>query len=325
MSLAPQDTGDFTLTHEQDFPGSSCYSAYYHISFSAHHQFFSQEELRLNDYTHGRGLAPRRADGPPRGFPDPKVGLVPVFLPSSIGWRHVSCRTPTVLALGFGSETVTLRVGKEGESEDFVIHRNVITARSAFVSEALKGEWREASSGIIPMPDDEPEVFVLYQQWLYTGCIFSDDRSGPAQGRAREYEILIKCYALGEKLMDTIFKDCVVDAISSLLFTTQVFNPKLTQLVYDMTPQGSPLRKLWQDIYLLCGSPSWLDDVHDPDSDFAVELSRRQMRFTRPQHGAMALLDPCSYHEHEDGKCYITSSISVLNEGNRGIISARWR
>lgn len=177
------------------------------------------------------------------------------------------------------------------------------------------------------MPDDEPHILGLYQQWLYSGCITSDDRGSTPKEKAKEYERLVKCYILGEKLLDSIFKDCIIDTIMSLLMTTHLFDPSLTNLVYDCTPPASPLRKLWLDIYIFCGSPSWLDDSHDPHPDFTIELSRKQMGFwlgARPVDGARFLLEPCTYHEHEDGKCYRGSAVHVVNEGARAVVSALW-
>ena len=322
-STTPQDTGAFTAYSERGITPSlaDCIDIYQTITCSSPHQHFSLEELRLNDYAHERGKV---VYGRPRDFV-PVDGLLTAVLPDTTNWKHASPRTPTEMKVEYGSDSVILRVGKEGDSKDFLIHRDIITRRSPLVKQALSGEWKEAQDGVLLMPEDEPAIVKLYQQWLYTGCIFTDHRA--AKETAAEYVTLVQCYVLGDKLFDGVFKDCIIDAIISLLLSTHLFDPSLTNLVYECTTSGSPLRKLWQDIYLFAGSSAWLDDVHDPHPDFAVELSRQQMGLwqgQRPQYGAKVFLQPCAYHEHGDQPCYRASSVSVLEEGGRSVVSALW-
>ena len=325
---APQSTAEFaTYTEESNINGVEVFQT---VTFNWPHRTFSLEELRLNDYAHGRGLVPRArsAGHQARSFTTSTNGLVAASVPNTFGQGgYASCRTPNFLDIDFGSESITLRVGKEGESKDFLVHRNILTRHSAYMQEALMGDWKEAITGIIPLSDDKPDVIELYQKWLYTGCIFSEPPRGVLQEGGGEYEKLVNGYILGEKLLDSTFKDCVIDAIISLLLTSRLFDPTLSGLVYDSTPPASALRRLWQDIYIFCGSPSWLDDTFDPHTDFAIDLSRRQMAFLqgfRPQDGANVLLKPCSYHEHDSGKCYRVASVPVLSDGASRVISALW-
>lgn len=60
-----------------------------------------------------------------------------------------------------------------------------------------------------------------------------------------------------------------------------MFDPRLTDVIYENTPTDSPLRRLWLDIYLHAGDPSWLDEKAIGDfvnADFLLELSKAQMR-----------------------------------------------
>jgi hypothetical protein len=104
---------------------------------------------------------------------------------------------------------------------------------SELVRLALRGEWEEATERVIPLPDDEPAVFKVYQQWLYSGLIHtrepeteSDLREDPRSG----------------------LKDCVTDALIEKLDPIERFGPHLTNLIFDNMPSGSPLRRLWMDI-----------------------------------------------------------------------------
>jgi len=326
---APQITHNFTPRVEADGVGPTT-SAYQNISFIAPHHNFSAEELRLNDYTQGHGpsvfIRPQ-----PRAFPVPTDGLVVVGLPADFGHLHASCRAPAGLAMQLGAEIITLRVENGNDSKDFVIHRNVITRRSAFIRDALKGEWKEAQTGIISLPDDDWDIVEMYQQWLYTGCLTPIEDADSTSQTASDYTMLVKAYIFGEKFWDPTYKDCVIDAVISLLLTTRLFDPTISELVYTSTPPNSPLRKLWQDIYTFCGSVGWLDDAYAPNSDFTRDLLRKQMGFwnkVRPEDGINIITQPCAYHEHEDGKCYRVASVPVLTDwgtgGGRGVVSALW-
>lgn len=80
----------------------------------------------------------------------------------------------------------------------FIVHEELAKSHSEFVRLALRGEWKEASSRSIPLPDDESAVFSIYQQWLYSGliCTPSTDTASEPNG---EYTMLVKAYILGKR------------------------------------------------------------------------------------------------------------------------------
>jgi len=59
----------------------------------------------------------------------------------------------------------------------FTVHEDIVKISSEFVRLALRGEWTEASTRRIPLPDDEPDVFSVYLHWLYNGLIHSSRQS----------------------------------------------------------------------------------------------------------------------------------------------------
>ena len=190
----------------------------------------------------------------------------------------------------------------------FAIHEGMIEPRSEFVRLALRGEWKEAQERTIPLPEDDPKVFSVYQQWLYGGLIhtrYDNTRSKTDD----EYEILVKAYILGEKIMDQDFKDSIANAIVEKLRLLRRFDTGLTSLVFDNTPSASPLRLLWLDAYYCFGSPEWLDaeSVGSPiNTEFMVELSRHQMqhRTATLTFGSYAMFQSCTYHEHGTRPCH---------------------
>lgn len=109
------------------------------------------------------------------------------------------------------SKTIICRVGND-PVQDFYVHETLFTASSEFARMALKKDWKEAEDGVVPLPEDDTHSFGLYQQWLYTGNIFINRRPEPVQGQ-EHYDLLVKAYLLGEKLIDCNFKDTIIDCI----------------------------------------------------------------------------------------------------------------
>ena len=263
----------------------------------------SFEEMRLNDYVHGRCVV----SYPPH-LKEPALshGLVVAYISWTQGPIQPARLALAAQAPSYGSDVITFHVGKD-KPRDFVIHDSVIISRSDFVRLAISKDWKEAKDRIIPLPDDDPDTFELYQKWLYAGHIYTANPD--PEKTAKEYERLVKAYLLGEKLIDTVFKDVIIDCIISKLRSTGVFDPRLTNLVYDNTPLNSALSRLWRDVYVWTGSADWLDESKLGDfvnAEFSVELNRIQMSFRAGEMpgNAQFISNACHYHEHGVETCY---------------------
>jgi hypothetical protein len=49
----------------------------------------------------------------------------------------------------------------------FYAHIDLLCSSSAFFRKALKGDFKEGVDNVVPMPDDEPEIFLEFLNWLY--------------------------------------------------------------------------------------------------------------------------------------------------------------
>lgn len=206
-----------------------------------------------------------------------------------------------------GGDVVVFLVGTDTPKR-FAIHEGLVRPRSEFVRLALRGEWKEARERTIPLPEDDPEIFAVYQRWIYGGLICT--RYNNALSKTDdEYKTLVKAYILGEKIMDQDFKDSIADAIVEKLRSLRRFDAGLTGLVFENTPSASPLRSLWMDAYYHFGSSEWLDAslVGSPiNAEFMVEFSRYQMQFRTGfgTFGPYAMFLSCTYHEHGMRPCH---------------------
>ncbi|KAF2241958.1 hypothetical protein BU26DRAFT_387892, partial [Trematosphaeria pertusa] len=121
------------------------------------------------------------------------------------------------------SALVTVRVGKEPESKDFVAHESILTSRSEFFRRALNGNWEEAHAHIVHLPEDEPDIFGIYLNYVYTGrlhtmSVDSEELATLDHNKFRttvneEYNNLFCLYILAEKLQDTPTKDATFTAL----------------------------------------------------------------------------------------------------------------
>lgn len=193
-------------------------------------------------------------------------------------------------------------------SQKFIVHKGAVEPRSEFVRLALRGEWKEASERTIPLPDDDPAAFSVYQQWLYTGMIHTCSDEAPSKVDP-EYKLLVKAYVLGEKIIDPTFKDCVVDAIIEKLHDPRHFDTGLADLVFGGTPPTSLLRRLWIEIYFSFGNADWItpESMGETGSmEFLVEFSRYQIqhRSASSPFGGNRMFMSCTYHEHGAQPCH---------------------
>lgn len=308
-TAGPQNTNNYQ-PWQVDENGVFGPSVYQSITAAPPFSKHSFEELRLNDYSQSRGVVVH----PSANITAFTHALAPAIIRqrlNAFSKPPFSRRIPASCGRRLGSEVILFKVGKEGDYQEFTIHENVISPLSEFVRLALTKDWKEAQQRAIPLPDDEAEVFELLQEWLYTRNIPSLHLNNGAKDSA-EYKQLVHAYILGDKFGIIDFKDAIIDSIILKLRFTGRFDPRLANFVYDNTVEQSPLRRLWQDIYVFAGNMSWLDEgrlgefIH---AEFTLHLSQYYMRM---KEGQGPLNPPyedhnlggCIYHDHGRSPCY---------------------
>jgi len=190
----------------------------------------------------------------------------------------------------------------------------------------LQHNFKESQERLVKLPEDEPAVFELYMQWLYTAQIFPHLLHASTQCLEDTcklgsplYIALAKAYVLGETLQDDHFKDTILDAIISLFVQpARVWAPEATSIIYAGTAPGSSARKLMVDLYTYSSRSAWFSEhaqQHHPE-DFLHDLC---LSWAKQKEG---LLNPsaafqshaCVYHSHwGKGKvCYKTEKLTEV-------------
>lgn len=67
--------------------------------------------------------------------------------------------------------TITVLVAEGNAQKKFVIHQDLICARSDFFRNSMKDGWKESNEGVVELPEDDPQIFGLYVQSLYVRCL----------------------------------------------------------------------------------------------------------------------------------------------------------
>jgi hypothetical protein len=166
--------------------------------------------------------------------------------------------------------------GATGSTRDFCIHEALLTARSKFFEKAMGKGWKEAEEKLVKLPEDDPDIFALYEQVIYTGRIPLVEVTGERVTKcgipgvscqvpnscAQEYTSLSGLYVLAEKLQDMKTKNTAIKGI-----TTKVTHEANTvknnwgggpclpsreaiTIMYEKTPRSCPGRQVLLDCFL---------------------------------------------------------------------------
>ncbi|OCL08416.1 hypothetical protein AOQ84DRAFT_388851 [Glonium stellatum] len=222
----------------------------------------------------------------------------------------ISVRVPENQRLQLGGKCIEVLVGPEEET--FMLHETLVRTQSRFFNNAMSREWKESAERRIRLPSESPDIFSLYQNWIYARKIPTALNEPGRKGHA-EYIRLSQAYCLGEMLMDTTFKDAIVDAIISKAVTPAADDDcwypdgKAIGLIYDGTPKDSPARELLVAFYHCCGDSDWITKEDDLPKDFLMDLTIALLdgRPKPEDRYPWKLLDTCQWHSHgKETACY---------------------
>lgn len=149
----------------------------------------------------------------------------------------------------------------------FAIHQGLLITESDFFHNALKGGWKEGDDGVIRLPEEYEEPFMVLSHWLYTGVVDpsvkyggdvdKDDALAGSRGLGRcqlffrelavekdecdaecsdarsldkfdwDMFVLVLSYILGDKLQSPGFKNAVIDFLIQYHFISRRNHKKM--------------------------------------------------------------------------------------------------
>ncbi|KAF2166273.1 hypothetical protein M409DRAFT_55126 [Zasmidium cellare ATCC 36951] len=198
----------------------------------------------------------------------------------------------------------------------FNVHRKTLLRSSAFLKAKAKPEWSKGEAAV-GIPNHSSEIFGIYCKWLYSGCIVGCMGLPSATVWTSAWGLLADAFVLGEELMDTEFKDTVMDSFRAKAQGEHgrsfwLSAPEIVHTIYDGTPSSSAARKFVVDIFYNHAESAVLDKTEEYPTDFLLDLCRKSLsranRTPMAAPGDVYTLS-CIYHEHgKDGKCYLNGN-----------------
>ncbi|KAF2751794.1 hypothetical protein M011DRAFT_473103 [Sporormia fimetaria CBS 119925] len=223
----------------------------------------------------------------------------------------------------FNTPTVQIVVGTQN-TQEFLIHRGLLCARSEFFKNALSGRWSETEKDF-KLPEEDPEMFGLYQAFLYTNSLPIEDDESTLQDR---YLTIGKLYVLCGKLLDLEGKETVLEAFHELCSNTDVRvvpNSDCVSVIYDGTTEKDPARAMLADVYTAKADKAALQSIPDSTlwpSDFfhdlccGLLLQRTKERQTRAERDRIIrrLFQDVSHKINKDTLAALQGHIKNLDD-----------
>lgn len=131
------------------------------------------------------------------------------------------------------------------EEKKYVIHKDLLCYYSDFFRGAFNGSFKEAEEKKLPLPDDHPYFFDIFNSFLYTNQLRDSEGTKDID---LEWEDLIRLWVFGDEYLAPAFQNSVMDAMWAKSLQDDEL-PDLSNLkyIYEHTMPGSPLRRILTD------------------------------------------------------------------------------
>ena len=178
---------------------------------------------------------------------------------------------------------------------------------STFFKAAFSGSFKEASSDVVLLPDDDPEVFDIVHIWLHIGLLTQSVNGQDIECTSRQ---LIDVFIFGDKYGMPELQNAAINCIIEWVVNNTLLTPHFAH-AYAHTTENSPLRRLLVAVYTY--SPSrWAKIAREQSQvlsacpefvmDVAIALAdgafRRNLNLAEPPP---FWYRPCDYHDHGEG------------------------
>lgn len=166
------------------------------------------------------------------------------------------------------SPTFRVSVGEGTMKKNFYVHRGIAASRATLFKDALKGSVADADGLTVSLPEEDPEIFLLYMQTLYVSltsfssdfCTETDDsiQLGQVQVTNANHKFLAlsKALVLAAKLKDNkaeaMMLNAILDHSKSAAFTggtSELPDLDAVAIIYRGTAPTDPARALLVKLY----------------------------------------------------------------------------
>lgn len=195
---------------------------------------------------------------------------------------------------------ITVKVGPSKKS--FHSHKGVLSFYSGYFAAALNGNFAESKCGVVHLPDEDPKIFELLVNWLYTRRLPDPPKSGDL------FTTLSELWILADRREIPMLANAVLNAIRDE--TTRLWKVPTVDLpkIYKDTMESSGLRRLAVHLIASTSGPRIITDENK--AKWPVEAVWDVLNFVwkMQKEGAKSLdkkacaeMDMCAFHMHEEG------------------------
>ncbi len=155
---------------------------------------------------------------------------------------------------------VTVQVGSNDAT--FHVHRSLLTDESTFFASTLDGNFKEAVENEVKLPEEEPETFEHFVQWLYHGLPDKRATVPNYPTHAARVKKIVDLYVLADKIGCRALRDDVVSEFYHLVQGHLCGFPYASiYLIYDAPITIVPLRRIVVAYFAWISGPAGLQNA----------------------------------------------------------------
>ena len=143
---------------------------------------------------------------------------------------------------------------------------------SSYFTAALKGEFKEVQTQTIKLREESDALSERFQLWIYSESLFSNEETD----KDIEWDDPLALYAFGEARNIPHLKNSTINALINKRHGVTYIPSKKIKYVYQNTPSGSQLRKLFVDwsVHLgaLSGGGCFQENRGDYPKDYLIDV-----------------------------------------------------
>lgn len=203
-----------------------------------------------------------------------------------------------------GRETVEIIVGEREDTKEFVVHKELLMNKVSFFKKLFDGGFLESSAVSATLPEDNPDAFEVFIEWVYCSTV----KSLHSVGRSKhdQVDLAISTVVLAEKYMLPELGD---RAMSFLAKIGEDLVPTMSQMstLYNKTPFTSKAHLYaartvaWALVKPETNGVSNAS-IHDAcqDSDLLLDAIKEVRGTSGPSHKSAHDHSVCDYHNHPE-------------------------
>ncbi|KAL8754540.1 MAG: hypothetical protein Q9199_004271 [Rusavskia elegans] len=197
-------------------------------------------------------------------------------------------------------EIVEIKVGPLDKT--FKLHKGLLCEKASYFKTVYQspGDWKEKREGLI-LKDVDPAIFQHFILWLYFGNIIDDDETMQSVKGMR----LMQCYFFADERGIPGMQNQVIDTLLEKIKTTKVLFVKHQRLIWENTPDGSPLRRLLVDALAMTAIdiPEMLQTEENQalyNKSFIADVLIAKCKHPITISGTEFVKRRCEYHIHDE-------------------------